>query len=67
MEESVKNENLEDSGIKQDDVTAMKLFCPYCGNELKPKFIGKYVFCGKCHKRMPFAIIPDEDKSVKLL
>ena len=64
-EEPIKNVELDDD-VKSKK-KRRKPSCPYCGNELNTKIIKGYVFCSKCHRRMPWMIIQTDDKPIKPL
>ena len=63
MEEDIKSED-KDRGVKED-IRKLNVRCPFCGNMIRLKVIGKYIFCNKCHTRMPWTVREMEDTPVK--
>ena len=67
MSDSVKDEIFDGSVKNKQDKKCRKHYCPFCGNEMKIKIINEFVFCNKCHKRMPWTIVKTDDKPIKPL
>jgi len=39
--------------------------CPECDNAMKRKVIGKFLFCGVCHRMIGLAPVPTDETPIK--
>ena len=67
MNDSVKDEEFYGNVKDKNDKPRRKHWCPYCGNEMKAKIINGHVFCGKCHRRMPWTVLKTDEEPIKPL
>ena len=67
MSDSVKDEVLGGSVKDKNDKPRRKHWCPYCGNEMRVRINNGFVFCDKCHRRMPWMIVKTDEEPIKPL
>lgn len=65
--DSVKDEEFYGNVKWKRDGRRRIRHCPLCGNEMKAKRIGRFVFCDKCHCKMPWVVVEPDDKPIKPL
>jgi len=60
----IKNECVDFDDIKHGKQKRQKK-CPECDNVAKRKTIGKFLFCGVCHRMIGLAPVPTDETPVK--
>ena len=63
-EYEIKNELDDMDDVKRGRKRKQKR-CPECDNVMKRKVLGKFVFCGVCHRLVGNAPIPTDETPVK--
>ena len=63
----VKDEEFYGNPKRKRDKPRRKHYCPFCGNEMHSRLIGGFVFCDKCHMKMPWTVVKTDEKPLKPL
>ena len=63
----LKDEEFYGDLKKNDGRRRKKRYCPHCGNEMHARMIGSFLFCDRCHERMPWTVAKEDDKPLKPL
>lgn len=61
----IKNERIDLDDIKYEKKKKKQKKCPECDNVAKRKAIGKFLFCGVCHRMIGFAPVPTDETPIK--
>lgn len=60
----IKNEDFSDFDPKRERAGERKP-CPHCGKPLETVRHGRFLFCARCHRRLPFVAAGDQDTPIK--
>lgn len=63
----IKSLDLQNDDIKRPYKKKKKKYCPFCGNKMKAKMIDHFLFCNRCHRKLPGKILLTDDKPFKPL